>query len=458
MNESIPSNVFDDATAFARWFLLIQNKHKQTVPLRHNKSQAHYLANRTNRDLILKARQLGFSTAIQGELFRAVVTSSASTLTLAHVNSTTQALRRMANGFYYGIPEQIRPRRDYDNSTIATYPDFKSEAMIATAGSRNTGRGVTTTHIHGSEVAFWSDADAILKGALQSLSPSGYVVLESTPNGASGWFYEQCMKAIDGDSSWRLHFYTWFDHDEYTLDIEQPLSLDDTESALVARHNLTHGQIAWRRQKIHEIGLTAFTQEYPEDAHSCFLTSGNNVFGDINHVLYKSTLTAPIDGHVYVAGIDWGQNNDYTVISIMDTNTMQEVALARYRQERWQDMRRQMINLCKQWNVSTIMAEKNSASSNIENLVDEVQALGYLMDVRPFTMTNPRKGHIVGLMREAIDKQAIQLLDIEWANAELRAYQSAQSASGLWTYNAPEGMHDDGCISRMLALFACSRA
>ncbi len=59
-----------DPEAFARVFLRILNKRGRLVPLNYNPVQQTYLAQRTRRDLVLKARQLGISTCVQAELFR----------------------------------------------------------------------------------------------------------------------------------------------------------------------------------------------------------------------------------------------------------------------------------------------------------------------------------------------------------------------------------------------------
>jgi hypothetical protein len=129
---------------------------------------------------------------------------------------------------------------------LVTYPDFDSTIVIATAGSKEAGRGDTYTDFHGSEVAFWPDPERILAGAMQGGNPD--VVLESTPNGASGWFYERAMEAAAGNSPWKLHFYPWFWDAEYVLPVtpEDDARLDDEEKILVDTYHLTFAQIFWR--------------------------------------------------------------------------------------------------------------------------------------------------------------------------------------------------------------------
>ena len=69
----------------------------------------------------------------------------------------------------------------------------------APAGSLETGRGSTYSDFHGSEVAFWKDAEHIIAGALQGGNPD--CVLESTQNGAMGYFYDLFMAGME-ESQW----------------------------------------------------------------------------------------------------------------------------------------------------------------------------------------------------------------------------------------------------------------
>ena len=180
-----PRQIADNPSDFSRLFLKILDKRKQLIPFRWNRAQRKFDAERTGRDLVLKARQLGFSTYIQGEMFRRTVTGTRTTITLAHDSDATTTLRLMADRFYeYCKFGNIQPERKYANASLATYPEFDSSAVIATAGNVETGRGNTYTDMHGAEVAFWKDAGKIVAGAMQGGDPD--VVLESTPNGAQG--------------------------------------------------------------------------------------------------------------------------------------------------------------------------------------------------------------------------------------------------------------------------------
>lgn len=420
---------------FARKFLKVLDKSKNLVSFIWNPAQAHFHANRTGRDLILKARQLGFSTYMQGEMFRRTVTSTRTTMTLSHDADTTAKLRMMADRFYEHCKfGDIQPMRKYANASLTTYPEFDSSASIATAGNVETGRGGTYSDFHGSEVAFWKDAERIVAGAMQGGNPD--VVLESTPNGAQGYFYELCMEALRGDGIWKLHFYPWWWDTEYRIDGD-PITLTDEEAELSRLHGLDQAQIRWRRLKQKEL-RSLFLQEYPEDAVSCFLTSGNSYFGNLSNA-----FTAPMDAtydpsHEYVAGLDFGQTNDFTAMPVIDVTTKRQVDLLHIRKLEWSEQRRRIKQMYQKWNCARIGAESNSIGSvNIEAL----RADG--MNVVPFQTTNVSKAEIMADLYEGIHTDGFKMQDYPVQRHEFNTFVSSQTSTGIWRLAAEGDGHDD---------------
>ncbi len=437
--ELTPRQAINNPADFARVFLRILDKDKKLKPFLWNKAQAHFHANRSGRDLILKARQLGFSTYTQGEMFRRTVTSTQTTITLAHDAETTQKLRRMADRFYehckFGV---IQPQRKYANATLATYPEFDSTATIATAGNVETGRGDTYTEMHGSEVAFWKDAERIVAGAMQGGSP--IVTLESTPNGAQGFFYEKCMEALSGGGVWKLHFYPWWWDENYRVTSDESITYTDEEKALADKHRLDQSQIRWRRLKVQELGRL-FVQEYPEDVVSCFLTSGNSYFGDLSGVFTAPPNAEYIEGHEYIAGLDFGQT-DFTAMPVFDKTTKCQVDLLHINKTEWAEQRRRIKAMYDKWHLQSVLAEKNSIGAvNIEAL----REIGVY--ATPFETTNESKSAIMSNMHELLHN-GWKLLDIPAQKHEFNTFVSSQLPSGAWRLAAEGDGHDDivmGC-------------
>jgi hypothetical protein len=445
-----PASVLFNPEQFAAHFLYILDKQKKLHLFHYNAAQKDFMKNRTGRDLILKARQIGFSTMVQGEIFRRAVTETTTAIVMSHDDATTQKLRRIQERFYNHckLPGDIQPARKYSNATLVSYPEFDSTVTIATAGSKDVGRGDTYSMFHGSEVAFWSDAESIMAGALQGGNPD--VILESTPNGASGWFYDRCMEAMSGSKVWKLHFYPWFWDPTYRIKLEEGeiLDFDDEELYLIEKYLLTPEQIKWRRTKKREL-KRLFIQEYPEDFESCFLVSGDSYFGNVSNS-FNAPLNAKYNPlHKYAAGLDWGKENDFTDLFIIDCTDRKQVALLHVNKLPWGVIRQRVASICKLWHIRTVVAESNSIGSvNIE----ELKKLD--IAVHSFNTSNVSKADIMSDLYNALHEENLQLLPIPEEKHQFESFVSTKLLSGAWRIAAAGKGHDDIVISGGLAWFA----
>ena len=365
----------------------------------------------------------------------------------------------MQQRFYDNLPEFVpRPIRGKDNQGFALYPETGSRYRMVTAGARVFGRSMTLSRIHASEAAYYPNAAELMKGAMNALSQNGSIVIESTANGAQGWFYELCMETLEAQrygkpSGFKLHFYPWF-FDSDTLPAPPDFVPDDYERELIRLHGVTHDQLEWRRWKIAKIGLRDFNQEYPDTPENAFLMSDESVFGIVDHALLPVDHVPTLNPkHTYIGGVDWGQVDDYTALSIICLETGEEVYLNRWRKMPYVEMRACIIDACIAHNVRLLTVERNSASSNYEDLVREFESRGYYLSLNSRVMTNELKARMVTVMSNGIHQGHLKLLNIDYANRELRAYTSKQSQSGQWVYSHPVGGHDDTVDARLYAYF-----
>lgn len=480
-----PKQITKNPERFASNFLKILDKKKELVPLRWNRMQRHFHAHRTGRDLILKARQLGSSTYVQGELFRRAVTKTTTSITLTHHNDLTDKIRMMVDRFYDNCKfGDLQPQRKYANASLTTYPDFDSSCTIGTAGHVSIGRGDTYTDLHGSEVAFWPDAESIMAGAMQGGNPD--VILESTPNGALGYFYELCMEAYRGEGVWTLHFYPWWWDEEYALALSdgEVLSYTDEEQKLADAHGLTQEQIKWRRNKKKEL-KHLFVQEYPEDPITCFLTSGSSYFGENIAKMFNAPMNVKYNpDHEYFAGLDFGQSDDYTAMPIFDKTTKRQVDLFHDNKMAWKEIRRRIrITLFEKWSHAICVnghfiagiwnheekkiynacpqckapilsirkprlgAETNNVGSvNIEALREDG------IEIMEFTTSNASKSEWAGDAYDAFDTGGWQLQDYPVQRQEYTNFVSSQLPSGVWRLAASGNGHDDTVMGGLIAL------
>lgn len=446
---------------FCAQCLVVQDKAGELVPLILKPVQRNLINNLTGRDLVLKARQVGISTSIQARFFYETMRGGERTSTLCHEDDLTQELRAMADRFYGNYP--ARPERQYANAKVTTYPALNSQNRISTVGGtagKRKGRGGSNTRVHGSEVAFWPDAESVMAAAMQAGDPD--IVLESTANGAQGWFYERCMEALSGDNIWTLHFIAWWHEDEYRVPLRPGEVFDYTaeEQALVDEHGLDAEQVKWRRAKIAELPHT-FKQEYPEDPVGCFLASGKSYFGDTEHV-FQLGYASPQAGHRYVGGLDFAQADDYTVLVILDATTGEQVDMLRINQVSWQEMRRRISVMANKWGALVVGETNAMGTTNIELLqAGELLPGGGMserVNLRPFDMTAQSKPPLIQGLYHGLHEDGLRLINDPVLRHEFRSFVSRQSPSGHWQYEASGGAHDDTVIATALAWHGCNRS
>lgn len=195
--------------------------------------------------------------------------------------------------------------------------------------------------------------------------------------------------------------------------------------------------------------LSVFMQEYMAEpmADNAMVFRGVELIA----VLGKGE---PVRHHQYVAGLDWGSNQDYTSISIMDTSTSPicMVALERFNQVGFNVQSNWLADIITYWKPSLIIAEENAAGApNIAALKAEG-----IKNILPFQMQTNSKRTLIESWRLAIEQKEVLLLNDEILIGEHLSYEAEQLPSGGYRYGAPRGRHDDTVISSALAWFAAS--
>ena len=289
--QKIGARAKKDLPFYSKNFLRIINKQGERVPFVFNPSQleVHRRLQRQLKEtgriraLVLKSRQLGISTYSEARLFwRAVTTKNANAVVISHLNSSSKAIFEMIRHFYDHIPHQaFKPETGQLTQTSISFEKLNSQFRVHTARTGDVGRGQTNKYLHLSEVAFFPQKAEIVAGLLQTVPRLGSeVILESTANGAGGWFYERCLKAIHDNNKgasedWELIFLPWTDHSEYRVPPDPYFEPSEYEEYLTEKFGLDNSQLNFRRLKIAELGSEdLFKQEYPLTPQEAFLFSG----------------------------------------------------------------------------------------------------------------------------------------------------------------------------------------
>lgn len=290
--------------------LQIRTKAGAKVPFRLNTIQRSYLAGATDRDIIVKGRQVGMTTMLLArDVYRFLTVPGARVVVICQSMTGNVPIEIVA-GPIRSYLEQVKALGvDVDMSTErgAEWALRKRDATLrimvagaSDASAAKTGRAGTVTHLHCTEVAFWDRTEETWN-AVQECVPEGMgseVVLESTPNGAGGLFYDLFKSATTGTSSpYKGHFFPWFMHEEYRVPLDQDEVIEPmtTVEEELIRNGVRQDQLKWYRRKVATKGQALASQEYPNDPESCFLTSGRTFFDGSVTALLAEHVRPPID-------------------------------------------------------------------------------------------------------------------------------------------------------------------
>lgn len=300
---------------FAERCCIIRTKDNKLEPITLNKAQRYLMAiaawqeHHTGKVRIIgvKGRQQGFSTCVQARAYWKTIHNEAYySSIMAHLAKSSSALFGMTKRYHQHCPEDLKPVTGHDNGMTIRFPEMDSEYNVSTAGSKSSGRGTTASFFHGSEVAFFDDGAEIASGIMQAIpnADGTEIYLESTADGASGYFYSQWMLAapatqdglLDPDASGFIRvFVPWFWQDEYYEEPPADMVYSDEESKYAQLYGLSQGQMFWRRKKIKSLDGDSrrFDRDYPATAELAFQSTGDNLL---------------ITGDLVAAALMWGKS------------------------------------------------------------------------------------------------------------------------------------------------------
>jgi hypothetical protein len=244
------------------------------------------------RQVVLKARQMGFSTIIEGIGFvLAMRVANLQGRILSHRGDSAEGILTMMKRYWQTYPFRFFHVEQYAGKKQLSWADRGSNIQVMTAGSKESGRSSTIQFLHASEVAFWIGAEQLMTGLRQAIPQFGLtaIFLESTANGVGNYFHQQYTLAKKGRSEFQAMFFPWHRHPEYTAKF-LPASerakfnlddLDEEERSLVNTYRVTVGQLLWRRWAIVNLcqgDIERFHQEFPSNDNEAFVSTGRNVF------------------------------------------------------------------------------------------------------------------------------------------------------------------------------------
>lgn len=290
----------------------IVDKHGQIVPFRLNPAQERLLSALHYLNVVLKARQLGFSTFILLlALDCCLFNENFSAGLIADTLDNSKTLLDRVKFAYERVPAIIR-------HNVPLITDNTEEMSFANGSTIRTGtslRSGTYNFVHISEYGKIcakdpGKADEIKTGALNTLAPRQLCFIESTAEGRSGDFFDKAtiaQKLHDagkqlGDLDYKFHFFPWYEDAAYTLATPEVLSAENIVyfNELRAKGvELTDGQKWWYAAKAREQGDGMF-KEFPSTPDEAFkaVRDGSYFAKDIQNlrILKKIGQFEPVSG------------------------------------------------------------------------------------------------------------------------------------------------------------------
>lgn len=276
-------------------FLKIKDKNSKIVNLKLNYPQQRLYdtikelkkEHKPVRIIILKARQMGFSTLTEAILFKETATKHNITSgIIAHENKATNNLFNMSKLYYDNLPEAIKPHLQNRNAQELIFNNDNNTGLnskiVCMTADKDAGRSGTFNFLHLSEFAFWQgNKEEAFTSIMQTVpnNESSMVIIESTANGYE-YFKTLWDKATRHETDFVPVFVGWNELPEYSM----PYSgFEKTKDELILQKNyeLTDDQLEWRRWCIRNNcagDIKKFNQEYPICPEEAFISSGNCVF------------------------------------------------------------------------------------------------------------------------------------------------------------------------------------
>lgn len=277
-------------------FIKIRDKAGKIIDLKLNQGQQklydaikkQHSEGKPIRIIVLKARQIGFSTLTESIIFKNTATKfNVNAGIITHKEEATTNLFNMSKRMYDNLPREIKPSLKRSNAKELIFDNdsgtgLKSKIKCMTAGSSGVGRSDTFNYLHISELAFWgNNAKETTVGLFQAVPnlPDTMIVIESTANGYE-YFKELWDMAVRGESDFIPVFVGWNELEEYKIPYTG-FELNEYEKKIQKTYNLSLEQLSWRRWCIkNNCGgdEEQFKQEYPISPHEAFISSGTCIF------------------------------------------------------------------------------------------------------------------------------------------------------------------------------------
>jgi len=264
------------------------------IPFVPNNAQRQLLATLWNRNIILKARQLGFTTLIAILWLDTVLFSKEPIRcgVIAQDREAAEVIFRDKVKFAYDhLPEAIKVMAPLVKNSARELMFAHNNSSIRVATSMRSG---TIHRLHISEFGkicakYPDKAKEVITGSIPAVPKSGILVIESTAEGQEGDYYTLTQRAIAlqqkstelSEKDYRFHFFAWYEAPEYRIDAAK-IVINEGYSNYFEAIEASVGKSLSPEQRAWYVGtcesdfsgdVWKMRQEYPSTAQEAFQVS-----------------------------------------------------------------------------------------------------------------------------------------------------------------------------------------
>ncbi len=361
-NESVINSLVKDTSLIKNklwrmnnlYFIITKDGKKEVFHM--NRAQKHFFENYLNvehpyhRNVILKSRQLGFTTFIDLYILDEILfNTNKEGIIIAHkLEDATEifdkkidfGLRNMATE----IKESFFKLNRNSSRKVQVVMDYGPEAGSTSSISVGvSGRSGTYHYVHISEfakmcVAYPKRAEEVETGTFPAVPFDGYIFIESTAEGMAGRFYEifnqnwlrrDQITPLLSQVQFMPHFYNWQYDDMEMKKIYEILPISKMDicpeidwASYQIEHNLTAKEITYYYMKWQQFGgsnspdaVKKLLQEYPTTVEEAFLSTGQTYFSTAKVASCLANAKAGVRGEMVL-----NSNGEYVFEEISNGN------------------------------------------------------------------------------------------------------------------------------------------
>ena len=298
----------------------ITDRNSNKIVFKRNKAQQDFEKKRTNRNIILKSRRLGFTTYESLDMLDdTLFTPNFESLFTAHTQEDAQNIfDNMIDFSWKNIGDisklwQVQADRanklrfDFGEIEGGQSAGFQSKTLSSITVS-NSGRSGRYNRVHISEIAklcatYPIKAQEIINGTIPTVPFDGRIDIESTAEGMGGHFPDMFWEAWNrGEpihtTQFKAHFYNWTWDDEEINKVKEIISVEQMEDVrfkeLQEAHKLSDKEITYYYLKWLSLkkDWNILRQEYPTTPEEAFILSGSPYFNTerITMLIHKTKV------------------------------------------------------------------------------------------------------------------------------------------------------------------------